>query len=439
MGNPWVDEIWRALGVALLSLLLGAAAGQIAAFLLGGALIYLGWHLLNLYRFENWLRTRSDAEPPQATGIWGEIYHHFYLLLKKQREGRRKLATMLDRFQEAASAMPDATVVMRTGGEIEWLNNSAERLLGLKPDEDVGQKITNLIRHSTFVTYLARADFTEPAEFPSPANEALYLQVHIVPYGKGRLLLVARDVTRLHKLEQMRRDFVANVSHELRTPLTVISGFLETLGDEAQVDDALMKQWGESLGLMQEQSRRMQSIVEDLLLLAKLEASTSSPPRDPVSVPSLIAGVAEDARPLLAEKDQTLTTQVDDSLWLHGNEQQLRSALSNLVFNAIRYTPAGGRIEVHWLGDAGGARLEVVDNGIGIAPQHIPRLTERFYRVDVGRSRETGGTGLGLAIVKHVLNRHDATLEIESELDKGSTFSCVFPRHIVFQREASAA
>ncbi|NOZ10806.1 MAG: phosphate regulon sensor histidine kinase PhoR [Gammaproteobacteria bacterium] len=431
--NSWSEEFWRLASLITLCLILGLVFNKIVLLLIMGGTLYLGWHVFNLYRLDRWLRGASHTTPPEARGIWGEVFHHFYLLQKRNNEHKKKLTAMLDRFQQLTTAMPDGTVVLNAKGGIEWFNDAAGRLLGLR-HQDVGQHILNLVRQPTFVGYLEQYDFAEPLELNSPVDEKCSLQIHVVPYGRGQRLIVARDITRLQQLEQMRRDFVANVSHELRTPLTVITGYLETLTD----DSDLHAMWGQSLKVMQEQSDRMQHIVEDLLLLAKLEGNNTPPPHDPVSVPSLLAGIRDDAVSLTARKGHRIKLDMDENLWLYGNEQQLRSAFSNLVFNAIRYMPDPGTVTINWHSANGGAQLDVQDTGIGIAAHHISRLTERFYRVDVGRSRETGGTGLGLAIVKHVLNRHRATLKIYSKPEQGSTFSCRFPSHAIMHHSNTA-
>jgi two-component system phosphate regulon sensor histidine kinase PhoR len=289
-----------------------------------------------------------------------------------------------------------------------------------------------VVRNPLFTAYLQGGDYAEPVEIPSPADERIRLQGRVVIFGKKQKLIIGRDVTRIHQLEQMRRDFVANVSHELRTPLTVISGFLEPMLDDAR--HGKLEEWQSSLELMEDQTSRMQRIVEDLLLLSRLETDRTGISRDPVSVPSLLTGIREDALQLASDKQHRITVEANEQLWLHGSEQELRSAFSNLVFNAVRYTPAQGEIHIRWYEYQNGARLDVTDSGIGVAAQHIPRLTERFYRVDVGRSRESGGTGLGLAIVKHVLNRHQASLHIESQPGQGSTFSCIFAPEVTLHR-----
>ena len=315
-------------------------------------------------------------------------------------------------------------LVLGEDDRMVWCNGAAQRLLGLSPTRDVGRPIVHLVRYPGFVTFLAQRRSGDSVEFPSPLDDALLLGARLVPYGRKQRLLLATDVSQLRRLEQMRRDFVANVSHELRTPLTVISGYLETLLDS---ESPALEVWRQPLHRMQEQSRRMLHIIEDLLLLARLEARKEPLPRQPVNVPALLADIADDALALSGDQNHQIEVSADPALWILGCEKDLRSAFANLAFNAVRYTPAGGRIALRWFADASGAHLAVEDNGEGIAPQHIPRLTERFYRVNRDRSRGSGGTGLGLSIVKHVLNHHGGQLRISSELGVGSVFACDFP------------
>lgn len=438
MFNPWTTEFWRIAGVAFVALVIGLATGHVIGFLLLGTLAYLIWHLVHLARLERWLRTARKYRPPEASGIWGEVYHHFYRLQQRNRKRKLKLAAILNQFQEAAAALPDAAIVLRATGEIEWFNEAAVRLLGLRA-QDVGLRIANLVRHPAFTALFppgAEGAGGESAEFPSPVDDSITLLAHVVPYGQDRRLLVVRDVTRLHRLEQMRRDFVANVSHELRTPLTVVMGYLETMEDGA---GPCAQQWARSLHLMRQQTLRMQRIVTDLLLLARLETENRVVRSEPVDVPALLAAIREDALALSGEKGHVVQLAAEPDLWLLGSAEELRSAFSNLVFNAVQYTPEGGEITIRWYGDAAGAHLVVKDTGVGIAAHHIPRLTERFYRVDVGRSRERGGTGLGLAIVKHVLSRHEGRLRIASVIGQGSTFTCDFPARLVLRRPEKPA
>ncbi len=286
------------------------------------------------------------------------------------------------------------------------------------------------------MAFLNQRRQSDNVEFSAPVDDALLLSARIVPYGKKQRLLLATDISRVRRLEQVRRDFVANVSHELRTPLTVISGYLETLLDS---DSPAFDLWRQPLHRMQEQSRRMLHIVEDLLLLVRLESRKERPPFKPVNVPALLAAIVDDAIALSDEQGHQISLTADPELWIAGSEKELHSAFANLVFNAVRYTPAGRRIEIRWFADDGGIHLAVEDDGEGIAPHHIPRLTERFYRINRDRSRDSGGTGLGLSIVKHVLNHHGGQLRISSELGVGSVFTCDFPHQLRMERTAISA
>jgi len=435
MSNPWVRELWRMAalfgGALFAGWLLGVAHGAFTLALMG----YLGWHLYNLYRLERWYYRRKKTEPPNAVGIWGEAFEHIYQLQRSDRQRKKRLAMILSRFKESTAAMPDATVVLTEDDHIEWFNKAAKRYLGLQTRQDVGQRIDNLIRHSRFSEFLARGDFSEPLEMVSPLDEQRYFSFRVVPYGNQQKLLVVRDISRIKRLERMRSDFVANVSHELRTPLTVVSGYLENMVAD---DNEQSRQWGKCLQQMQGQTQRMTRLVEDLLMLSRLEDEDKTVVRDPVAVSALLTSLVEDARALSGESRHHIHLESDDSLWLRGSEKELTSAFSNLLFNAVQYTPEQGRITVRWYRDGDNACFEVQDDGIGIAIQHVHRLTERFYRVDAGRSREHGGTGLGLAIVKHVLDRHEAWLGIESQPGKGSVFRCTFVSKILIRHDASS-
>ncbi|WP_177433200.1 phosphate regulon sensor histidine kinase PhoR [Thiohalobacter thiocyanaticus] len=425
MFNPWIDEAWRIGVFVAVALVIGLIIGQPALLVLLVILGYLGWQLRNLRLLQRWLKEGKRFHPPESVGVWDDVFQEIYRLQQRNRKRKRKLGKMLNRFQEATEAMPDATVVLTPDDEIEWWNPSAGELLGLSYPRDTGQRIGNLIRHPGFAEYLRGGEFDGSAiDLPSPADERVSLSLRIVPYGKNQRLLIARDITRMQRLEQMRRDFVANVSHELRTPLTVVAGYLEAMEEECRDRDEGMRRMVEA---MQQQSERMRRIVEDLLMLARLETERVSDSPEPVSVPSMLAAICEDARRLSGEEAHRIELEAEAGLWLQGNDGELRSLFSNIVFNAVRYTPGGGEIRVRWFEDERGGVFEVADSGIGIAPHHISRLTERFYRVDVGRSRSRGGTGLGLAIVKHVLLRHGGRLEIESELGAGSIFRAILP------------
>ncbi len=423
--SPLSKEIWRLTGLLGLAMVIGFVIEQLLACLLIALAVYLGWHLHNINRLARWLNKPGKFHPPAGQGIWAEIFDRIYHLQQKNRDRKKKLAKYIARFKESTAAMPDATVVLNRYDQIEWVNKAAQESLGLQPAKDIGQHLSNLIRHPSFIRYLNRKDYETPLEIPAPVDEQQQLSVRIIPYGQNQRLLIARDITRIKRLEQMRRDFISNISHELRTPLTVIHGYLESMQDEA---DGPLAEWHDTLEMMMRQSGRMQNIVNDLLMLSRLENEELKPAaREEVPVPSQLYAIKEEALVLSAEKEHRITLECDNELGLYGVQNELYSVFSNLVFNAVRYTPKGGNITIRWYHDEAGAHLEVTDTGIGIPPQHLPRLTERFFRVDVGRSRDIGGTGLGLAIVKHVLERHQAKLRIKSQVNRGSTFICDFP------------
>ena len=432
MNKRWANEIWR-LGAALaVATIAGLVVDQLLPLLLFTLVLYLLFHVYYLNRLLNWLEARGKTYPPVGRGIWVEIFDQLRRLQKRNQARKKKLTGYLNRFQESTAAMPDATVVLDEQWQIEWINAAAQELLGLNPQQDIAQHIANLIRNPVFKDYLDREDFSQPLEINSPKNEEQYVSIRIIRYSNDRRLFIARDITRIIRLEQMRRDFVGNVSHELRTPLTVLNGYLETIVDDP--DDAL-DEWRHSLKLMHQQAKRMSNIVNDLLMLSRLETEDAPADSSEVSVPAMLATIREDAIALSGDNQHDIRLETDPDVWLVGAGNELHSALSNITFNAVRYTPAKGRITLRWyVCNTGTARLEVEDTGIGIPPQHISRLTERFYRVDVGRSREVGGTGLGLAIVKYVLQRHKGTLRIESTVNKGSTFICEFAADRVVMR-----
>lgn len=419
----WSRELWRLLGWAALGTCLGWLVGLPGLGLAGGFAMCLFYHLRQLRAAYRWLTQRPQDEPPAARGVWGELFDRLYRYQKSQRITQSRLRSTLARIQESSEAMRDSVVMLDRHGDLEWWNSAASNMLGLQTAHDRGQHITNLLRDPRFISYFNACDYSEPLTLTSPIDERRILQYQITLYGDDERLVMARDITRLHQLEQMRRDFVANVSHELRTPLTVLSGYLETYGEMA---DQLPPRLGRSIGQMQAQTQRMQNLVNDLLLLSRLEIDQGGQDHQPMDVTSLLNSVGADAL-ALSEHQHTLTIEGDYAAKLVGSEQEIRSAISNLAFNAVRYTPAGSEITLRWKAFDQGAFIEVCDDGEGIDPVHIPRLTERFYRVDKGRSTATGGTGLGLAIVKHVLLRHDAQLQIDSHPGEGARFRCVFP------------
>jgi len=417
------------IGIAGLALFSSLIFGHVLLWFFLAVTGYLLWHLVNLVRFEKWIRGGLKGDLPESIGIWEENY----LLLNRWRKHndryRQRLTQRLNRFQEVARALPDAIVVLNENDSIEWCNRVAMNYLGIHSSNDIGQPLINIVRHPQLVKYIAGKDESDPVLVPSPVNGNMILSVRLIDYGNDQHLLIARDVTHLQRIEKMRRDFVANVSHEMRSPLTVISGYLETLKGE---HGESLQPWENIFGQMSEQAVRMQHLVEDLLLLAKLESNDYVAQRDKVNVPQLLSILLNEAKALSGDRHK-IQLNVDETLWLEGNSTEIHSAFSNLVSNAIRYTPSDGNITINWFKDGNHACFSVEDSGVGIQSQHIPRLTERFYRVDVARSRHTGGTGLGLAIVKHILQRHGATLHIESEPDEGSLFRCDFPQDRITQ------
>ena len=426
MNQNWHSTLIRHLLLLVTAcLLVGLVTGYYGWSLAAGVALYLGWTLKQLLRLHDWLRNHQpDEAPPDGYGLWGEVFDSIYHLQRRDQRVRGRLQAVIDRVQESTAALKDAVVMLDSDGNLEWWNRAAETLLGLKTPQDSGQPVTNLVRHPRFKEYFEQDSYAEPLDIPSPVNDHLRIQLYITRYGNNEHLMLVRDVTRLHQLEQMRKDFIANVSHELRTPLTVICGYLETLLDN--VDD-VNPRWKRPLSQMQQQGERMQTLLNDLLLLAKLEATDYPSDNQPVPIDSLLRTIKNDAQALSGQRNQTITLDVEADIALKGSETELRSAFSNLVFNAVKYTQDGGSIRIRWWADGSGAHLSVQDSGVGIDNKHLPRLTERFYRVDSSRNASTGGTGLGLAIVKHVLLRHRARLEISSVLGHGSTFTCHFP------------
>jgi two-component system phosphate regulon sensor histidine kinase PhoR len=373
---------------------------------------------------------------PIGSGAWemalAELHRHF----RTRDESEREVAAALARFRAAGQALPDGVVILTRERQIEWANPTSERHLDIDARRDAGQAITNLVRNPDFLAYLDSDAYAEPLVLRRARGEAAVLTLRVIAFGDDQMLLLTRDITSEEKLDTMRRDFVANVSHELKTPVTVLSGFVETLSDgDIALSPAQNRKF---LGMMSEQAHRMQRLIEDLLTLSTLESSNASPVEQAIEVRPLIEKLAEEAR-LLSGGRHKVQVSVEADARLTGNTREVTSALSNLVSNAVRYTPDGGAIRIGWQLRDGQGVFSVEDSGIGIERRHIARLTERFYRVDSSRSRETGGTGLGLAIVKHVLTRHQAGLEIRSEFGRGSTFSAVFPARRVERAAAARA
>lgn len=425
MNSVWWGLIARLVAISLIGMVVWLVNDTESALaLVVVALLFMVLHhVRHLARLSKWLADPRPEAMPECAGIWEDVFAAFYHLLRRQRRSESRLTATLHDFQHAGMAMPDGLVILDGNNRIEWCNPKSEHHFGLDAKRDVGQLVTYLVRQPSFAEVLGAGGYAEPLTLRAPGGD-LVLSVLIVPYEANRKLIISRDVTDRERVETMRRDFVANVSHELRTPLTVIGGFLETIADMETPNPELIRR---SVPLMSDQAKRMQTLVEDLLTLSRLESEGNPAREEPVNVPDIARGLYHDALALSAGRHK-VTLLLESAAWINGAEDELRSAFGNLVSNAIRYTPAGGEVRLSWKASAdGGAVFAVRDTGIGIEPQHLPRLTERFYRVDRGRSRETGGTGLGLAIVKHVVNRHAAKLEVTSESGRGSCFSVIFP------------
>ena len=429
--------LWR-FSVFSIFLLAGGGAGWwlggVAGALVGVVTASVGWFVFDLLRgtrILTWLRQADPSSAPVMNGLWGEVADRTRRALRARDKQTRDAAGRLEEFLAAIQASPNGVVLLDSAGRIEWCNAMAAQQFGFDPQRDLQQLIGNLVRDPGFAAYYAKGDFQEEISLlgsESSAARPIKLSVQLHPYGEGRKLLLTRDVTAVEQADVMRRDFVANVSHEIRTPLTVLAGFVETL----QTLPLDAQERSRYLGLMAQQAFRMQTLVNDLLTLSRLEGSPMPGTSSWTPVQELMAQCEQEALALVQAlpdaRGQRLQFAVNDAAELSGAPSELFSAMSNLVSNAVRYTPAEGRIDVHWrVLSHGRAEFSVTDTGPGIAPEHVVRITERFYRVDRSRSRETGGTGLGLAIVKHVLQRHGAELRIDSALGKGSTFTMVFP------------
>ncbi len=426
----WRASLWQLALVLVPALVIGIVIGQVAVVLALALAACLAWQLFRLGHLYHLLASRRQVPAVGGSSPWDDMQN---LLHRRQREKfarQRELVHLLRESRNAAAALPDAIVVLDRDHHIRWFNAAAARLLGLQYPHDIDGPLTSLVRAPRFTQWLA-SNPTEPLiDLAAPVDENIRLSLHLIGYANDQFLLVARDVSQLMRLEQVRRDFVANVSHELRTPLTVVHGYLDMIEPEE------MPEYAPILHELRGQSRRMTRIVEDLLTLSRLEAQGELV-QERVRLRPLLDSLRREAL-ALSQGGHEVVVELLDAHDLLGSNQELHSAFSNLVSNAVRHTPPGGRITLRWRSDGEGARLEVIDTGPGIAAQHLPRLTERFYRVSTSRSRESGGTGLGLSIVKHVLQLHQARLDIRSELGAGSTFACVFGAERLVEASAVA-
>mgnify|MGYP003626912535 CR=1 FL=1 len=443
----------RSLFWALFSLvMIGLLFDELAWVLAIGVFVYLVWTIIQSVRLHRWLYSHHDEQGiPQSYGLWGDLFEGIYQLQYQNRQTQTHLKSLVKRVQMSTNALKDAVIMTNSEGAMDWWNFAAGDLLGFRLDTDRGQLISNLIRNPAFKRYFDGKDYSDPLEIHSPINNNIKLRIHITLFGQEDRLVFAQDITRVSRLEQMRKDFVSNVSHDLRTPLTVIKGYLETLQDSSDVP----QKWQRPLKSMSSQTNRMEILIQDLLLLAKFETADLTNSRGVIDIESLLRLICHDAQTLSGDRKHIIRLSFNDTpldlskqeagskqnkrLYILGDERQLYSAFSNLVFNAVKYTPNQGSIKLVWWQDQSGFHFSVKDTGLGFDPIHIPHLTERFYRTDPSRDIETGGSGLGLAIVKHVLINHKANLEIHSKEGEGSEFTCHFPLNIQTSTEDQLA
>lgn len=426
---------WALVSLVMIGLLIGELAWTLAI----GLFAYLIWTIVQSVRLHRWLYSQQDEKGiPQSYGLWGDLFEGIYQLQYQNKQAQNHLKSLVYRVQLSTNALKDAVIMTDSDGAMDWWNLAAGDLLGFRLDTDRGQLISNLIRNPAFKRYFDSKEYLDPLEINSPISNKIKLRIHITLFGQDDRLVFAQDITRISRLEQMRKDFVSNVSHDLRTPLTVLKGYLETL----QYADDVPVKWQRPLASMTTQTQRMESLIHDLLLLAKFETADVTQTKEKINVVQLLKQVAQDAQTLSADNKHQIRLMFDgklifpsgvevnsgiNSFNIQGDERQLYSAFSNLAFNAVKYTPKEGLIDLIWEKNDKGFTFSVKDTGVGFDPIHIPHLTERFYRTDPSRDLATGGSGLGLAIVKHVLINHKATLEIKSKVGVGSEFICYFP------------
>ncbi|NNE06108.1 MAG: phosphate regulon sensor histidine kinase PhoR [Xanthomonadales bacterium] len=418
--RSWSRFVARLVLLVLVVLFLGLVTGQWLAVTMLTLFAFVAWQIYNNWKLHQWL-ANSERTPPESLGIWSDIFDQIDRLQKQNKNHRAMQKATIDEFMGVTNAFPDASLVIDDKDSITWFNDAARELLRLRNSTDQGQPVTNLVRDPDFANWLAVQDhINSQLEMPCPHDQNIHLAVSAVRYREGQRLIVFRDVTDIYNLEKIRRDFVANVSHELRTPLTVLLGYLESM--QGQCPEDLLP----AINKMRGQADQMHALLNDLLELSRLQSEEHSPIDQDLDVPAMLAQLQELALELSQGAHQ-VQFDVDTALWLRGNPADIESAFRNLIQNAIYYTPEGGEVTVRWSLVDKNPVFSVQDTGHGVPHRDIPRLTERFYRVGSDRSRERGGTGLGLSIVKHVLNAHQARLQINSELGEGSTFSCVFP------------
>lgn len=384
---------------------------------------YLAWTLYQVRLLDTWLQDPEKNEPPHLYGICASLLDRSLRVSRQHSREKQLLRANLNRQNRLISGVRDAVLLLEENNRVTWFNAQAGKLLNLESEENLGIPLGNLIRDPRFFPYLEKGDFSEPILIPAPGNLGVWMEASITNYKQGDKILVLRDVTRMERLEKMRSDFIANLSHELRTPLTVLRGYLETLLIQPNLNDSTQRIYKQ----MDQQSGRMAQLLTDLATLSKLESKDASRQPVPLDISQILERIVSDAHELSGFDDHRLVTEIEADLWLSAVDSELYSAFSNLVFNAVRHTPGGTKIKVQASRTKGGIKVEVKDNGPGIDAKHLPRITERFYRVDASRNSGTGGTGLGLAIVKHAMNSQGGQLDIESTAGKGASFICTFP------------
>ena len=420
-------DLLRLALVVIISGVTGLLAGSFLAGLTLGLLFCLVWQYRMLKHISTFLRNGGEQDPPDTHGIVNEIVREIEFLRARHQQREDELTGLLSRFEDAIVALPDAVIVMDAEGHVEWANEKASEYLGIQYPRDRGQRLSHIVRQPELLDFLARADednMRKSLLITSPVNADISLEIRVTRKAASILLLVAGNVTDVQRANRMRKDFIANASHELRTPLTVISGYLEAIDNET---GQLSTGWQARIKQMRNQARRMQNLIEDLLKLSRLESNPSAGLDNEVDIAGLISVIHEEAQTLSGNQNHVFNVEIQAGLMVKGDQDSLYSAFSNIVFNAVQYTPSGGEIGIKWYRSRTGACLEVTDTGEGIPAEHIQRVTERFYRVDKARSREKGGTGLGLAIVKHVMVQHQAELTISSEPGRGTTVQCHLP------------
>jgi len=430
------QDIWKFISLLLAASVLGYAVGFVLPAILLMSIFIIAWQIYRLHHLQKWLENPVKNRMPEMSGQFYKLHRDLSRKNATSNKRKRQLSTFLAQFRKAISALPDAIVLITENGKIEWANPNANDVLGIRWPEDAGVRFTDLIRYPEVNNMLLHPTPTmDGVVVDSLSDVGKTINIKSVPYTKELRMIVARDVSRLIKVNKIHSDFVANVSHELKTPLTVLRGYVEILQNIKESPESFAK----PLQQMNLQSIRMQLIVNDLLYLAKLEDSTGRRTKDPVDVTNVINTIVESVQPLIEEKRHKLELNIDYSLKILGAQTELHSAFSNLITNAIHYTPANGLINIKWAADSDKAVFTVKDNGLGIPARHLDRLTQRFYRVDTDRSRESGGTGLGLAIVKHVLQRHSGELEVESIEGVGSEFRSIFPASQLVKQSAATS